>query len=129
MPTIVQCRGGPVVAGSTPQYTAGLFDASGNPVAGSNLTTFTLTIVDTLTGAIINGVSGVNILNTGRGTVDDLGNVTVNLLSGDTALDYPTLDLVSRSLIFWYSYNNGATVGAHQADFQIVSLAGGLLSP
>lgn len=123
MPTIAECRGPPVPSGSTPIYTSALVDTSDNPIPGSNLNTLTLTIADTLTGMIINGVQNVNILNANRGIIDQFGNVTVLLEPGDTMLSYPSYPRVERSLIFVWTYNGGASVGIHQANFKIDAVA------
>ena len=45
-----------------------------------------LCVADTLTSAVINAVEQVNILNTGRGTIDSLGNLAITLEAADTAL-------------------------------------------
>src|SRR5271166_5699891 len=114
-----QCRGGPVNAGSTATYTATLVDYDDVTIPGSALVSLTLTIVDTLTGIVINGVLGVSILNVDRGTVDELGNITVALQPGDTSMGFPTPSQVSRTLIFNYAYNSGQSQGYHVANFQV----------
>lgn len=126
MPTVAQCTGPPIPAGATAQYTAGLFDANMKPVPGSAFSSLQLTIADTLTGTIINNVNGVSILNVGRGTVDPQGNLTINLQTGDTALQYPAFPLVKRSLLIVGVYNGGASTLIHQANFLIAALLGGL---
>lgn len=123
MPTIAECRGPPVPSGSTPIYTAALVDTNDNPIPGSNLNTMLLTIADTLTGTIINGVQNINILNTNRGIIDQFGNVTVLLEPADTMLGYPSYRIVERSLIFVWTYNGGSSVGIHQANFKVQALA------
>ena len=124
MPAIANVPGGPWAAGTTPVYTATLVDGSGNPISGVTLAALTLTIADTLTGTIINGVSQINILNTGRGTIDAAGLLTISLEPGDTSMSETTGPQVQRSLIIDWTYNAGAAVGRHQANFMLVALAG-----
>lgn len=111
-----------IAPGSTAVYEAWLLDYAGNPIPGSALTTLTLTIIDTVTETVVNGVLTVNILNTGRGSADNTGKVTVTLEPNDTALQYPISVFrgrVQRSLIFNYTYNAGAAVGGQRENFWI----------
>lgn len=100
----------------------------GNPIPAASLNTFTLTLVDTESGSIVNSVNRVNVLNTGRGTVDSQGNVQIYLGQVANALD--TTLLVStdvseiRSAILDWTYNSGTQSGAVQIDFRIVPLSG-----
>lgn len=125
MPAVLTIAGSPVAAATTPVYAAQLVDATQTPVPGSALDTLTLSIVDTLTGTVINSCNQVNILNTGRGSIDDLGNLLITLEVGDTSLpETPTPNRISRSLIIDWSVNSGATVGRHEAQFIVVNLSG-----
>src|SRR5690348_6667791 len=117
MPAVVNATGGPYAAGSTPVYTAQLLDENNVPLGGNSLTTMTLTIVDTITQQIINGVDRVDVLNTGRGTVDALGNITIALTAGDTSMSETTALQVQRSMIIDYTYNAGAAGNRHQVNF------------
>jgi hypothetical protein len=112
-------------AGSTPLYTAQIVDSTGSGIPGSSLDTLTLSIVDTQTGTIINDCSQVDILNTNRGTVDGAGNLTITLEIDDTETsEASNLPQVQRSLVIDWTYNTGVSAGRHQANFQIVNLAG-----
>lgn len=126
MPAIVNAPGGPYAAGSTPVYTALLVDQLGQPIAGSNLTTLTLSIVDTLTGAVI--LPSTDILNTDRGTIDALGNLTITLEPTDTAIGDVDGSLgnteIERALIIDFTYNGGRSAGRHQVNFILLALAG-----
>jgi|GEM_PF-3720791 len=124
-PPITSTPGSPIAANTTPVYVAYLTDSAGNPISSGQLTTLTLTICDTGTGAIINSCSQVNILNTDRGTVDGDGKLTVTLEIGDTSTDEaPGAQSILRSLVFDWTYNGGTSAGRHQTNFTIVALAG-----
>lgn len=126
MPAIVNAPGGPYAAGSTPVYTALLVDQLGQPISGANLTTLQLSIVDTLTGAVI--LPQTNILNVDRGTIDGLGNLTISLESSDTAIGDVDGSLgnteIERALIIDFTYNDGRNAGRHQVNFILLALAG-----
>lgn len=113
----------PLPFNSTPVYAAVMVDENDVPMGPGAFTTLTLSIVDTLSGAIINGVDNVNILNTGRGTLDANGNLTVAFLAADMAPYNAEDDQEQRSLVFGWTYNGGAKVGAHQVDFQLQALS------
>jgi hypothetical protein len=124
MPIIVNTPGAPVAEGSTPLYMANFIDTNGNAIPASALNTLTLTICDTLSGAIINNCDDVDILNTGRGAVSDQGLLTIQLLPGDTSMsEVPGNQQVSRSLVMTWTYDGSALIGRHQANFPILALA------
>ncbi len=126
LPSIVNLPTGPWAAGSTPIYTAQIVDQSGEGIPADDLASLTLSIVDTLSGAVVNGVSSTNILNTGRGSVDDRGNLVVILEAGDTSMvEVPGAEQVQRSLIFdWTTVADLEVVGRHQVNFLLLALAG-----
>ncbi len=114
-----------VPAGTTAVYTARLLDVAGQPVPGDQLTALTLTLLDALTGDVVNHVDAANVLNAGRGRIDDAGNVTITLGAppddgGDTALLTPTDREELRSLLLGWTMP-GVT-GAHRADFLVLNL-------
>ncbi len=127
MPAITDItRGAPFPAGATLVYTGQLIDSSNAPIAGSSLTSMTLTLAFTMTGDVINGVDRADILNSGRGTVDESGNVRVVLGPNDTSQENtaPTGTVDQRSMVMDWAYNAGTSVGRHQANFTTVALAG-----
>lgn len=75
-----------VFEGSTCQITATLQDEAGDAIASNDLTTLTLTLYDKKTGAVINSVSDTNILNTGRGSVNGSGVLTLTLTPDDNPI-------------------------------------------
>jgi hypothetical protein len=111
----------PVVAsGATAVYTAKIVDVNGNPLPATDVNTLTLSLVDTSSGSIINDVSAVDILNVGRGTLDDAGNLTITLGQGANQADTVSLGptLSTRSMVIDWSYGMG-NFGRHQVNFQI----------
>jgi hypothetical protein len=110
--------------GSTFVFEGKLQDQAGTAVGSAELQSLTLSVADTNTKAIINSVSAVDILNTGRGRVDDQGNLAVTLLPADTALQDPNSSREYRSLIIDFVYNRGSSKGRHQVNIVIVALAG-----
>src|SRR6185312_7778962 len=102
-----------VAAGSTAVYKAQIVDETGAAVPAANLSSLTLSITDTLSGAVVNSASQVSILNTGRGTVDSSGNLVVTLTPQDTALLASTDAQEYRSLTIDFAYSGGKT-GRHQ---------------
>lgn len=116
----------PFAAGSTPSYTATIIDEDNDPVPSSVLSSVTLSIVDTASGSIINGVSAVNILNNDRGTVDQSGNLTVNLAASDTQIFNPANNLESRSLVITWVISGvgGGGTGKKQIDFSLQKMSG-----
>ncbi|HUN49982.1 MAG TPA: hypothetical protein VMU42_02645 [Candidatus Sulfotelmatobacter sp.] len=114
----------PVASGETAQYKCQLLDETGAAVPASALTALTLSIVDTATGAVVNGCSAADILNTGRGTVDAAGNLAITLTPADTALLAADDAQECRSLVIDWTYGDGSKIGRHQVDFLIVALGG-----
>lgn len=113
-----------VAVGSTPQFVAVIVDGTGTPVPASALNALTLSIIDTTSGSVINNCSQVSILNTGRGTVDSSGNLTIVLLPGDTMLFNVQDQTEERSLVIDYVYDTSTRVGRFEQRFIIVQLSG-----
>lgn len=124
MPTIVNLPNGPFAANTTPVYTCKIVDGTGAGIPAADFSSLTLTIVDTLTGVVINSCSQDNILNTGRGTIDDDGNLTIMLGTLDTSMsEVPSASKVQRSLVIdWVTLTELA--GRHQVNFILSRLAG-----
>lgn len=121
----VTVLGTQVLAGSSLVYTGQFLDTSGNPIGASALTTVTLTICDTISRQVVNQVSAVNILNSGRGAVDSQGNLTLTLQSGDTVKLNPVTAQEMRSLIIEWTYQAGAMIGKHEVQFPVLAIAPG----
>lgn len=113
----------PKAAASTVVYEGQLLDENSVAVPAANLAALTLSLVDTITGAVINSVTQVNILNSGRGTVDSSGNVVITLTPTDTGLQDSTASQESRSMVIDATYS-GSKVLRHQIDFLLSALSG-----
>jgi hypothetical protein len=118
----------PVPARSTARYIVALLDEGGSAIALSALQSLALTLVDTASGAIIEGVSQVDILNTGRGSVSAGGVLTLILLPADTALyGRFAAGRQKRSIVLDWRFVDAATgqlaTGRHEARFAIQALA------
>jgi hypothetical protein len=113
---------GPFPSGSTIVYTGNLVDLAGLAIPAASLSTLTLSLLNGA-GAVINSVSNVNILNTGRGTVDTQGKVTVTLSPADTALGtFPSVRSSEIALVL--NWTSGGVTGRHQANLTLVALSG-----
>lgn len=105
-------------------YTTVLTDfTTGLVIPGSALLTLTLQLFDTESFSIVNGVSGQNILNTDRGTIDNLGNLAILFTPADTAPVNTQQNLEYRSFSYSWTYTSGRA-GFHQVDFQIQVIPG-----
>lgn len=116
-----------VAARSTAEYSARLFDAHDPPVpiGGTELTSLVLSLSDRMTGEVVNGLDAVDIFNTGRGSIDDGGNLLVTFEPADMAiLIVPPQPEGKqyRSMVIEWVYAGGSKVGRHQVDFAVVEL-------
>lgn len=113
----------PKAAAATLIYKCQLLDETSTGVPASSLSALTLSLVDSISFAVINSVSQISVLNTGRGTVDSSGNVVITLNATDTALQSSLSSQEFRSLIIDFTYSGGK-VGRHQVDILLVALSG-----
>lgn len=114
----------PVVVGSTPVYTGKLVDSTLTPVGSGLLTTLTLSLLDTISGTYVNAVQDVNILNTGRGTIDANGNLTIAFLAADMVLascgGVAAINTTAeRAIIIKFTFNGGLKAGTHECRFTL----------
>ena len=121
--TDLTARASAVPEKSTSLLSGQLVDETGAAIPAAQLTTFALTLYAVVTSLpIINSVSAVNILNTGRGTVDGSGNWTITLTPADNAIvgTDPGHE-VHRALLEW-TWNGGLKGGKHEVDFLVRNL-------
>lgn len=105
-----------VLAGTTPRYTATIVDEDNVAIPLASLTTLTLTVVNTRTGAAVNGRDRQNVLNA--------NNVTVHATSGLVTWSIQALDLpstVDETYIcaFEWSWSAGAKKGWHDLSLVV----------
>lgn len=103
----------------TSRITGVLYDHLGAVLPAASLTTLTLTLYDILTGNILNSVSAVNILNTGRGTVDTAGNMEIVLLPADNLLNNTALASERHIALIEWTWGSGARSGAREVEFTV----------
>src|SRR5579875_939239 len=94
------------------------------PIGSGIVTAMTLTVFDTATGAVVNGISNLSILNTGRGALDTSGNLTITLggpgNSADTAMIRAGDPQETRSMVIEAVYPGGTL--RHRVDFLILAM-------
>ena len=114
-----------IFEGTTPEITANLQDENGDAVAGSNLTTLTLTLFsrNDLSYPIINTREDQNVLNVNDVTVDEAGLVTWSTQPEDTIVYDSNLKLEKHRAVFEWTYDSGAKNGKHIIDMTIKNLA------
>lgn len=115
----------PILEKTTPKLTAVLQDENGNPIAGSALGTLTLTLYnlnDGPTYTILNSRDNQNVLNTNNVTVDESGNLTWEMQTGDTPLVDAALDIEKHRAVFTWTYNGGTKTGRHVIDMAVKNL-------
>lgn len=107
----------------TAKITATLNDEDGNPLALASINTLTLTLYDEITGTVINGRTGSNILNTGGGTLAATsGAFTLTLSPNDMAInDTDRDDEIHVALVEW-TYNASADAGGKEIRHRILNL-------
>lgn len=129
MPAVTKLLSASIAAGSSALYKAQLLKDDGTPLPGSSLASLTLSLFDTMTEEVVNNVEDVNILNTGRGSIDDEGNLQIILMGSDTAAigTPPFVDASQfRSMVIKWVDTLGTTLGEHQVDFKVTVLVGTL---
>lgn len=107
------------------RLTATLLDETGTAIPVSGLTTLTLTLYnrDSATLEIINSVTQVNIMNTGRGTVHATsGLLTVTLTPADNQIIDPTTDQEWHRALIEGTYAAGAKAFKSEIDFPVRNL-------
>lgn len=110
---------------STPLFTATLVDNSNVVIPFSNLDTLTMTLsAPNIPGKpIINKVENVDIKNTGRGTINSEGVVSIVLTPDDMVCLSPqgSGPELHRILLQW-KYLNTSRESSHEIDFNVVNI-------
>ncbi len=104
------------------RITAVVVDEAGSPLGSSALTTLKLTLYNLASGAIINSVNEVSILNAGRGTVDVSGNLVLTLLPADGVIVDDTLKFERHLALIEWTYAGGTKSGSKEIEFKVRNL-------
>lgn len=107
---------------STYRITGTLVDETGAVIAAASLSTLTLTLYNLTTLAIVNSVTAVNILNTGRGTVGTAGEFVLTLLPADSPMVDTANDTETRVALVEWTYAAGAKAGKHEYVYDVRNL-------
>jgi hypothetical protein len=115
--------GGPFPAGATLVYAGQLLDGTGAGIPAADLDAFTVTLSWLGSGNVINNVYRENVLNVGRGTVDDQGRYTITLQPAETTLNPAPLGTQKvMTIVIDWAYNTLSVIGRHQANLTLVAL-------
>ncbi len=111
---------------TTLRLTATLVDETAAPIPAAGLTELKLTLYnrDSTGKEIVNTVDGVNILNTGRGTVHATsGLLTILLEPADNSIIDSAQDVEWHRALIQGTYAGGGKAFKHEIDFQVRNLA------
>ena len=89
----------------------------------SALSSLTLTLWDDASRAILNNVDRVNILNTGRGTVDVNGYLICTLVGADNAVLDPQCIEELHVAFFEWTYSGGDKSGGIEVAYYVRNFA------
>jgi hypothetical protein len=109
---------------TTWKYTGKLEGEGGEALGSGTVSVLELTLYNQADLAIINTVDRVNILNTGRGTLDVDGNLAITFLWQDNPIvgGGSVTDETHIALIEW-TYGGGLKKGKHELAIRVRNLA------
>lgn len=106
---------------STALYQATLKDHAGDAIAGSVLTTMTLTLYDEATGDIINSKNGTNVKNANGVTISEAGALAWIMESDDNSIVTSTSVVEHHVALFQWTWSSGKK-GKHEVDIFVENL-------
>jgi len=106
----------------TARYTADVQDHEENAIAGSSLTTLTLTLYDQSTGTIINSRNAQDVLNTNGVTVNSSGNLVWIIDPDDNAIVTSTSKVEKHIALFAWTWDSGNKAGKHEVMLHVKNL-------
>jgi hypothetical protein len=111
---------GPVNERTTAKYTTDpLTDEDGAVIAGSTMTTATLTLYDQKTGAIINSRNQQNVNNANNVTIADTGIVSWTLMPADNAIVNGRLSQEMHVAVFDFRWDGGTSRSVHEVKILV----------
>lgn len=113
----------PVAEKTTALITAVIKDELDQPIAGTALTTLTLTLyARDVNKTIINSRNEQNVLGANGGAVDASGNLSQLLGPNDGIIVDDTAEVEEHILLFEWSYASGSKSGKQEALLKVVNL-------
>ena len=114
---------GPVNERTTARYTSGpLTDEDGVVVAGSILSSATLTLYDERTGNILNSRSAQNVNQANGVTISDAGIVSWLMVPADNAIVNTKLPQEVHVAVFDFRWDAGSSRAMHEVKFIVNNL-------
>ena len=117
------------VPGSVPEkttwsYAATIVDDQQQPIPRAAITELTLTLYADASKAILNGVTGTNILNVDRGSIGETdGALIVKFRPADGAILDDSLKQELHVALITCKYNGGVDQWNHEVAFKVDNLA------
>jgi len=108
---------------STWTYNGVLRDEKGQAIPGSALSELKVTLYEKVSLGVINNVQDVNILNTGRGTVDESGNLQIVWLPADGPIVNAILPTERHCFRLSWKWSGGTKAANHTVEFVMRNLA------
>ena len=111
---------GPINERTTARYTSGpLRDEDGAVVAGSTLSSATLTLYDEKTGAILNSRNQQNINNGNGVSIGDDGMISWLLVPADNAIVNQKLSVEMHIAVFDFRWDAGTSRAVHDVKILV----------
>ena len=109
---------------ATAHYSAIIRDEFGAALGAPLLTALTLTLYDGsgLSRSIINAIEDINILNAGRGTLDDTGHLVITLQPSDNIIVSIIRKRERHVMLIEWTYSGCAKIGRHEVEFFVQNL-------
>lgn len=115
---------GTINEGMSLYLTGSLQDHAGVVIPSAGVSTLKLWVTDEATGAVINGRSGVSILNTNGGTLHATsGAWTLLLRSADAPIVTPGTGYERHLVLVEWTYNGGADKGSKEMVVTVRNLS------
>lgn len=114
---------GPINERTTAKYTSDpLLDEEGSVVAGSIMTTATLTLYDDRTKTVINSRNQQNVNNANGVTISDAGIVTWVMTPADNAIVNDKLPSEIHVAVFDFRWDGGVSRAVHEVKFLVTNI-------
>lgn len=114
---------GPINERTTAKYTSEpLLDETGTAVAGSIMSTATLTLYDERTKTILNSRNAQNVNNANNVTISDAGVVEWTMQPADNAIVNDRLPSEVHVAVFDFRWDSGTSRAVHEVKFLVKNI-------